>query len=99
MLINEHKRLLVSNNNKGARTRNKTADDLDGVMILLGKLSSIFLCPFSINNPSPPPTTIFPRRGPLLGQMASVKFKYYILYFDLFTLWLYRPAALEHPSK
>lgn len=74
MLINEHKRLLVSNNNEEARTRNKKADNLDGVMILLGKLSSIFFSPFSINNPSPPHPTIFPRRGPLLGQRASVKF-------------------------
>lgn len=74
MLINKRKRLLVSNNNEEARTRNKKADNLDGVMILLGKLSSIFFSPFSINNPSPPHPTIFPRRGPLLGQMASVKF-------------------------
>lgn len=74
MLINEHKRLLVSNNNEEARTWYKKADDLDGLMILQVKLSSIFFSPFSINNPSPPHPTIFPRRGPLLDQMASVKF-------------------------
>lgn len=65
MLINEHKRFLVSNNNE--EVRNKKADDLDGLTILQGKLSSIFFSPFSINNPSPPHPTIFPRTGPLLG--------------------------------
>lgn len=52
----------------------ESRDDLDGVMILLGKLSSI----------SPPPRQSTPHiptiflRGRLLGRMAIVKFQ--ILY-------------------